>query len=176
MRNKISITRYTLEDPTQLLGHPQNPKTHPGYQINALKQSLDKLGWVAPVIINENTGYCLDGHARILTAISDNTPEIPVLYVDLTEDEEMQMLLTFDRIGTLAKYDQDNVDDLISKLDLSDQPALADMVERLKTEPTKLIPAEPEINFDDIKGNQDRQAPNKTSIITCPNCDHSFEV
>lgn len=61
------------------------------------------------------TGRILDGHARVEEALEQGE-EVPVTYLDLTEDEEMIMLATFDPIGAMATYDTTILDDLVSKM------------------------------------------------------------
>lgn len=99
------ITRYGEEAPDQLLANPQNWRCHPKRQQDALLAALRKVGIVAPIIVNERTGFVVDGHLRVALAISDGLASIPIAYVDLTDDEEALILATFDPITGLATAD-----------------------------------------------------------------------
>ncbi|MFN3691225.1 MAG: ParB N-terminal domain-containing protein, partial [Fimbriimonadales bacterium] len=57
------ITRYAEVPVSNLTANPRNPRRHPSRQLEALRASLRSLGFVAPVIVNERTGYLIDGHA-----------------------------------------------------------------------------------------------------------------
>jgi hypothetical protein len=98
--------------PEQLLANPQNWRIHPLGQRAVLEGALDQLGWIQAVIVNTTTSHVVDGHARIESAITKGEP-VPVIYVELSEDEEKAALATFDAIGALAATDQSKLDDLL---------------------------------------------------------------
>ena len=67
-RNRIIGTG--MEDAEQLLANPKNWRVHPKAQQTALEGALNEIGWVQNVIVNQRTGFVVDGHARIALAIS----------------------------------------------------------------------------------------------------------
>ena len=75
------------EAPERLAANPANWRAHPRHQRDALAGSLDTVGWVAQVIVNRQTGYVIDGHARIALALARKEASVPVLYVDLAPAE-----------------------------------------------------------------------------------------
>ena len=113
-RNRI--VSYTLEVPEDLLANPANARRHPGIQRDVMRGSLDELGWIAPVVVNDLTGYVIDGHMRIEEAITEGTPIIPVIHVDLSPDEERLALAILDPVGDFAILDQERLDDLIASI------------------------------------------------------------
>lgn len=117
-RNRI--VRSELVDPKQLLANPNNWRTHPARQREALRGSLDVVGWVQQVIVNTTTGHLVDGHARIEEALSRHEPTVPVLYVELTADEEALVLATFDPIGALADTDGAKLRELLADVTVDD--------------------------------------------------------
>lgn len=108
------IVGYITKSATELTGNPRNPRRHPQRQRDAVRGSLDSLGWIAPVIENVRTGYLIDGHERVMQALGlgDDT-QVPVIQVDLAEHEEAQALATFDFITYMAEYDRDYLDALL---------------------------------------------------------------
>ena len=92
-------------DPATLLAHPANWRLHPKQQQAALAGALDTVGWVQRCIVNRRTGFVVDGHARVALAIGRNEPTVPVLYVDLSPEEEALVLATLDPIGAMAATD-----------------------------------------------------------------------
>ena len=56
--------------PDQLLAHPLNARRHPNAQRDALDASLDTLGWIQRIVVNQRTGHVIDGHARVEQALS----------------------------------------------------------------------------------------------------------
>ena len=102
---KSRIIGHGSESPEQLLANPWNARRHPGPQRDAMRGSLDAVGWVAEVTVNVQTQHVVDGHLRIEEAISHNEPTVPVTYVDLTEEEERLVLATLDPLSAMATYD-----------------------------------------------------------------------
>lgn len=105
----------------QLLAHPNNARRHPGRQRDALRGSLDTLGWYDAVIYNRKTGYLIDGHARVEEQLTkDDSAAIPALVVELDEHEEAQALASHDFIAYMAEYDRDALDTLLRDVQSDD--------------------------------------------------------
>ena len=58
-RNRIVGTADV--PPDQLVANPANWRTHPGAQRDALRGSLGEVGWVQQVMVNQRTGFVVDG-------------------------------------------------------------------------------------------------------------------
>lgn len=87
----------------ELVPHPQNWRKHPQEQGAVLTQTLDGVGWVQRVIVNRRTGRMLDGHLRAeLARRQGEATPVPVVYVDLSEEEERAVLATLDPIASMA--------------------------------------------------------------------------
>ncbi len=116
-----------MEDvaPDQLLAHPLNWREHPGPQRDALRGSLSEVGWVQNVIVSKRTGHVVDGHARVEEALSRHEPTVPVLYVDLSPDEEALVLATLDPIGAMATADTAKLEELLAGITVDDAGLLA---------------------------------------------------
>jgi ParB-like chromosome segregation protein Spo0J len=108
------------EAPERLAANPANWRVHPRHQRDALAGSLDTVGWVAQVLVNRRTGYVVDGHARVALALARGEPAVPVLYVDLSPDEERLVLATFDPIGALAGADGERLTALLAEVAVDD--------------------------------------------------------
>ena len=110
-----------MEQADQLLANPLNWRKHPKAQQAALKGALNEIGWIQQVIVNKTTGHLVDGHLRVEVALSEGEQEVPVLYVELTEEEEKKALATIDPISAMATTDRKMLDDLILGLNVEDQ-------------------------------------------------------
>ena len=122
------------EAPDQLLANPRNWRIHPKAQQDALAGILSEVGWVQRVIVNQRTGHMVDGHARVALAISRNEPTVPVVYVDLSEEEEAAVLATFDPLSAMAVADTEQLDALLAEVSVKDD-ALRAMLDGLRSEP-----------------------------------------
>ena len=132
---KNRISGYELASPADLKAHPANFRKHPAGQLEALRGSLNELGWVQAVIVNQNTGNVVDGHARLDEALKEGTEKIPVLYVNLTEEEEKKVLVVLDQITEMARRDGDAMLEVLASIEFQDQ-GLTALVEKLKQEAT----------------------------------------
>ena len=90
---------------------------------------LDRVGFVQNIIVNQRTGHVVDGHLRIELALSRQETEMPVVYVDLSPEEEALVLASLDPLAAMAVTDQEMLASLM--LDVSAEGALADMLDAL---------------------------------------------
>ncbi len=108
------IVRYDeAVDPEQLTAHPLNFRRHPVAQRKALRASIEGHGWVAPVIATVD-GTVIDGHARVEEALSGGVT-VPVVFVDMDDDEAGSMILRLDPIAAMASHDSDVLGELLAR-------------------------------------------------------------
>ena len=135
----------------QIQFNPRNWRVHPLNQQNALKGVLEEVGWVQEVIVNKRTGNLIDGHLRCQLAAREGNKTIPVVYVDLSEEEEALVLSTLDPIAAMAVTDKQKLDDLFASIETENADVLKmldDIAEKERLEYAKRDPvdAEPQID------------------------------
>jgi hypothetical protein len=108
------------EAPDQLLANPENWRIHPKSQQDSLAGILDNIGWVQRVIVNRTTQHVIDGHLRVSMAISRGEKTVPVLYVDLSQEEENLILAVLDPITGMAVSDSSKLEELLQSVSSSD--------------------------------------------------------
>jgi len=96
-----------VQPPDSFVPHPRNARRHPEKQIAALTESINRVGWIDPVIVNERTGLMLNGHARVELAKAMGVPNVPYVMVDVSPEDEAFVLATFDPVSALAQLDPD---------------------------------------------------------------------
>ena len=111
-RNRI--VGYRVVKAAELLAHPERWRVHSDGQRQALVSTLEAVGWVDAVLYNRNTQRLIDGHLR-----RDLNPDadIPVLDVELTEDEERIILATLDPLTDRATADKDALTELLNGIE-----------------------------------------------------------
>lgn len=114
-RWKNRIVRDDVVDADQLLANPWNSTIHSMTQQTAQRTIFQKYGWLTRCIVNINTEHVIDGHMRIGLAI-DAGEQVPVTYVDVTEEEEREILALFDPVGQMRVLDQQKYQDLIGMI------------------------------------------------------------
>lgn len=112
---RLRITRHAIVSAKSLTANPLNYRTHPDTQRAAVSEVIDQIGWVDEVLVNERTGHIIDGHLRVERAVERNE-DVPVKYVDLTEDEEKLALATLDPLAALAVEDAARSRELLDSL------------------------------------------------------------
>lgn len=153
------VIGFDRKPANQFLAHPDNPRRHPNKQRDSLRGSLETLGNYDVIIENQQTGYIIDGHARVEEALTlDENMMLPYILVDLSESEERLALASHDFITTLAVYDYDSVQSLLSTIESDDS--------RIQTLLSDL---------DDFADNQTANKKSHKKAIICPHCGESFE-
>ena len=100
-------TEYPEESPLELHPWPNNPRTHNQKQLTKLKASIQKFGFTAPVLIDENH-VILSGHGRTQAAIELGLPKIPVrIIAGLSEKEKRAYLLADNKLSELSAWDNE---------------------------------------------------------------------
>jgi hypothetical protein len=132
IRDRIrSLRRVRARD---LLPNPRNWRTHPPAQQNALRALLAEVGYAGALVARELPGgrlELIDGHLR-----AETTPDqlVPVLVLDVSEQEAAKLLTFFDPISTLAGRDEDRLAALVAEVQ-TDSPALTALLKRLADSP-----------------------------------------
>jgi DNA modification methylase len=80
---------------------------------------------------NQQTGHLIDGHLRVELALKNGEKEVPVTVVDLTEEEETQVLVTFDPLTAMARANHAQFESLIAGV-TTVNPAVRDLIDRIK--------------------------------------------
>jgi hypothetical protein len=128
IRDRIKELRRVPAD--QLQPNPKNWRKHPESQANALRGVLAEVGIASAVLARETPEgglMLIDGHLRTETL---HNAEIPVLVLDVSEEEADKILATFDPLGAMAESDADALRALLEEVETGSQE-LADMLTAL---------------------------------------------
>lgn len=101
IRNRIKELRRVPA--SSLLPNPKNWRMHPEKQHNAIREVLAEIGLANACIARElpdGSLMLLDGHLRAEVIAEE---DVPVLILDVDEEEADKILATFDPISELAK-------------------------------------------------------------------------
>lgn len=190
MKIKDRIVELRRVKASELILNPKNWRTHPVSQSDALKGVLADVGFADAVIARETPDglMLLDGHLR--TEVATDT-EIPVLIVDLNDEEADKVLATFDPLGAMAGQDQGQLKELLINVS-SENDSVSRLLEGLlEGYESFVIPeAEPPEEEFDIDGelekiNEDDYVPTvKTGeiwqlgnhILLCGDCSSESDV
>src|SRR5208337_2940298 len=112
-----------------LVHNPKNWRRHPKPQIDALRGLLDEIGYADALLARELSDgrlMLIDGHLRAAT-----TPDaqVPVLVLDLSEEEGDKLLLTLDPLASLAESDSERIGALLQTV-RTDSAAVEELFRR----------------------------------------------
>ena len=132
---QVRIRFDTSKPPTMIRGrdlvpNPLNWRSHPQHQGDALRGILAEVG-VTDVLkgvrLPDGRVQLIDGHLRAET-LPDQ--EIPVILLDINEEEAKKVLATFDTVGDMAEIDTENLAALLKQVE-TDSPAVLQMLQEL---------------------------------------------
>ena len=116
IQNRIKELRTVQA--SELLANPKNWRNHPTPQKEALKSVLEQVGWADALIVREtdNGLELIDGHLRTEVAPDE---EIPVLILDVTEEEADLILATFDPLAEMAGTNEQMLIELLHNVEIT---------------------------------------------------------
>jgi len=113
----------------ELVVNPRNWRRHPKGQADALRGLLTEIGYADALLARELPDgrlLLIDGHLR-----KDTTPDaqLPVLILDVNEEEADKLLLTLDPLAALAESDSERISALLQTV-RTDSPAVEELLRR----------------------------------------------
>jgi len=127
---KSRIVELAYMSPTEMVPNPANWRVHPQNQRGALKSVLEQVGVVMPVLYNKRTKRLIDGHLRQDLAQGEGQGEMPVIVVDVSEDEEKLILATLDPLAAMATAGDALLADLLNDVEAESED-LQEMLDEL---------------------------------------------
>lgn len=128
IKNRIKELRYVKA--SDIAPNPKNWRTHPKEQADALRGVLSEIGMADAVLARElpdGSLMLIDGHMRA-EAIGEE--EVPVLVLDVTEQEADKLLAVIDPIAAMAGVNKNSLEELLTGV-TTDNGSLNQMLEQL---------------------------------------------
>ncbi len=156
---------------SELLPNPKNWRQHPAAQADALRGVLAEIGYADALIAYVPSDYyqpdgngklmLIDGHLR-----ADTTPdqEVPVLVLDVTDEEADKILLTLDPLAGMAEAGEAELAALLASVETDNealQTLLAEMADEIGS---------PNVEFKEY----DESVANEVEYHECPQCNHKW--
>jgi ParB-like chromosome segregation protein Spo0J len=142
MHIRDRITELRRVRASELRPNPRNWRTHPPAQQDALRGLIAEVGYADALLareLDDGTLMLIDGHLR-----AETTPDavVPVLVLDVDEDEAAKLLLTLDPLAGMATISDVKLRDLLERVD-TESAAVAALIDRLSQEYADSDPATP---------------------------------
>lgn len=140
----------------------KNAKKHSLKQIKQVADSIEKYGFIQPIVISKNNEIVI-GHCRYEASKLLGLKEVPIIRVENLNDKEIKALRLADNKLNESEWDMDLVIEELKELD-------DDMFDITGFD-RDLIK---DIDFDNIQGNENRDVIQKEITIICPHCKETF--
>lgn len=112
-------------DPTELKASGRNARRHDARQIEAVKESIARFGFVNPVLADEHMEI-VAGHGRVAAAVSSGLSAVPVIIIrGLTDAQKRGLMLADNRIAELSGWDAEILAQTLAELRDDDIPLSA---------------------------------------------------
>lgn len=171
--NRIVGSSMALVD--ELLANPFNFRIHPLAQREALEGSLASVGWIQQVVVNKSTGHIVDGHLRVQLALSEQEKEVPVLYVELSPEEEQLALMMLDPVAAMAATDREKLEELMHSVQADNENVQQFMEDLAAREALAGFGDFEEINFEDFGAAENRDVRYRV-VIECDSLEEAEEI
>ena len=127
IRDRIKELRRVVAK--KLVPNPKNWRRHPKAQVEALRGLLGEIGYADALLARDMPDgklMLIDGHLR-----AETTPDavVPVLVLDVTEEEADKILLTLDPLAAMAESDAERIKALLATV-RTDSGAVQELLKR----------------------------------------------
>lgn len=119
MKIRDRVKEFRRVKASELVPNEKNWREHPQFQQEAMRAALNEIGFAGAELCREledGSLQLLDGHLRAEIA---GDSEIPVLILDVNEQEAEQILLTHDPIGAMAERNEKLLAELVDSIEFN---------------------------------------------------------
>ena len=110
-RELITIEHVPIE---RLRPDPANPRRISDSELEALTRSIREFGLIDPIIARREDRTVIGGHQRLIAARRLGLKTVPVVYVDVTDEQAKLLNLALNRIA--GSWDQELLARLLAEL------------------------------------------------------------
>jgi hypothetical protein len=94
--------------------HPENPRRG---DLRALRESIEANGFYSVLLAQKSTGYMVVGNHRLQVLRDLGAEYVPVMLIDMSDEDALRILLADNRTSDLAFYDDPTLFHLLQKLE-----------------------------------------------------------
>ena len=119
MKNKL-VDKIELRPLKKLIGYENNARIHSEEQIDQIVRSIEKFGFVNPVLIGSDNVIAA-GHGRVAAAKKLKLSKVPVIVLDhLSEQDRKALVIADNQIALNASWDMDLLREEVDSLKIED--------------------------------------------------------
>jgi|TARA_Y100000310_G_scaffold54727_1_gene50153 ParB/RepB/Spo0J family partition protein len=145
-----------------------NPREHSERNINDIKRSISRFGWTNPILVRREDNMIIAGHGRIEAATIEGLDTVPVIYLDMSDNDAKLYSITDNRTAETSEWDLLALKELTESLD-ADGVEIGDSgFELAELEALISLDEFEPVDFD-MQSRLDEKTP-----VKCPGCGYEF--
>ena len=113
MANPLKIEYIDTDELKPFVG---NPRDHSERNINDIERSIKLFGWTNPIIVRRSDNMIVAGHGRVEAAQHQGLEQVPIIYVDMTENDAKLYSVADNRTSETSEWDYGNLTELLAEL------------------------------------------------------------
>ena len=107
-------------DPQELKPFADNPRQHSERNIQDIQRSIKKFGFTNPILVRQEDNMVVAGHGRLQSAQELGLDEVPVIYLDFSENDAKLYAITDNRTAETSEWDLVALDELVQSLEMDE--------------------------------------------------------
>jgi ferredoxin-thioredoxin reductase catalytic subunit len=144
---------------------PDNPRAIGDKALEGLRHSLERFGYVEPIIWNKTTGHIVGGHQRYFVLVEQGVEEAKMVVIEMSLEEELAANLTLNNPEIEGTWSDEAID-LLHQVETSDTELFNSLnMDALKTSLEKTPNIDP--------GKKEEKSEGDTE---CPCCHHKWDI
>lgn len=131
--------------PSELVPWELNPRKNEK-AVPKVAESIKKYGFASPIVARKSDNRVIAGHTRLKASILLGLEEVPVRFIEVTDEQATELTLADNKLGEIAEWDNEKLNTLIRdipSIDLSDLGWSAIELVEMKTPPSPIKDVEP---------------------------------
>jgi site-specific DNA-methyltransferase (adenine-specific) len=145
----------------------KNPRKNAA-AVEPVARSIERFGFGAPILVRRENHEIIAGHTRALAAKKLGLKEVPVRYLDLSEEDAHRLARADNKLGEVAEWD---VELLLAQLQKEDA---TDLLAQGWDEATLQDLLNQQVDFQPVEETNTRL--DVLTTVRCPHCDKEFEL
>lgn len=110
---KVLSQEAELVPVSKLKPHPENPRKG---DVKAITESIEKNGFYGHVLAQRSTGHILAGNHTFQAAKRSGLKKVPVLWLDVDDEQAQRILIVDNRLADLGDYDEAALESILREL------------------------------------------------------------
>lgn len=107
--------RIEFIEPSKLNPYINNPRKNEAV-IEPLVKSIEHFGFINPIIARKKDNMIIAGHSRWKSALKMQLKQVPVIFIDMTENDSKLFNIADNRIQDFAEFDNEKLADIFANL------------------------------------------------------------